>query len=216
MRFSRLFFAIALSVVLAGCGQTDEVPSPSVQSASVEEQTRTGMVGHWQSVDGEQRPMAQGATGYLKRDFTNSPDLASATLVFYLDSTYTDKNFTLLVEGPYEIIGPSEAVEGAAEVDFSFNRMVITPHSQGMVDYLNTAEPNTCGEDEWQPDVEQDVTSTGGCSVFGVDLSTYREYDLVKVEGDLLYYGARPADGSAPDSPDKRPTSLQPPLRKVQ
>jgi len=38
------------------------------------------------------------------------------------------------------------------------------------------------------------------------------EYDIVKVEGDKLYYGARPSDGSGLDKPEKRPTALQVPL----
>lgn len=46
-------------------------------------------------------------------------------------------------------------------------------------------------------------------------IGEYKEYDLTKVDGDLLYYGERPADGSAPDEAAKRATSLQVPLKKV-
>jgi hypothetical protein len=65
--------------------------------------------------------------------------------------------------------------------------------------------------------VEQDVTATHGCLPLGLDL-VHRgtEYDLVKVEGDQLYYGARPADGSGLDTPEKRPTALQVPLVRAE
>jgi hypothetical protein len=46
----------------------------------------------------------------------------------------------------------------------------------------------------------------------GMVIGEYKEYDLTKREGDLLYYGERPADGSAPDTLAKRAGSLQVPL----
>ena len=49
----------------------------------------------------------------------------------------------------------------------------------------------------------------------GMVIGEYKEYDLTKVDGDLLYYGERPTDGSAPDTAAKRATSLQVPLKKV-
>jgi len=42
----------------------------------------------------------------------------------------------------------------------------------------------------------------------------YKEYDLVKVEDGLLYYGERPSDGSAPNAQEKRAKGLQVPLKK--
>ncbi len=60
--------------------------------------------------------------------------------------------------------------------------------------------------------VEQDVSDTG-CLTLGLDLKNKAtEYDIVKREGDKLYYGARPTDGSGLDSVEKRPTALQVPL----
>jgi hypothetical protein len=47
-------------------------------------------------------------------------------------------------------------------------------------------------------------------------IGEYKEYDLTKVEGDLLFYGERPSDGSAPDNIGKRANSLQVPLKKVE
>jgi hypothetical protein len=65
--------------------------------------------------------------------------------------------------------------------------------------------------------VEQDVTATHGCLPLGLDLlHRGTEYDLVKVEGDKLYYGARPADGSGLDTPERRPAALQVPLVRAE
>lgn len=207
---------VVFSVSCGGTQQRETAAEATLEPGQeLVRRTAEGMVGRWVSIEGEVRPNTQGGQDYLKRDFTNKPDFASATLIFYQDDTYTDKNITVVVDGPYELVRPSPVVEGAVEGDFSFTVMKLTPHSPGMVGFLSSAEPGTCGDAPWELDVEQDVSSTDGCSVFGVQLSTYREYDLLKVDNDQLFYGARPADGTPPDRPEKRPTSLQPPLRRA-
>jgi hypothetical protein len=181
-------------------------------NGSLIDRTAQQFIGHWVSERGEERPNAQGGTNYLKRDFTNTRDEAAATLMFFKDASYTDRTFTLVVSGPYRFVRPSAAVPGAVEADFSFTDMKITPHTPEFAGFLNSGKPGTCGTEAWKVDVQQSVKPTDGCAVIGVKLSEYREYDLVKVDGDTLYYGARPADGSAPDTPAKRPTALQVPL----
>jgi hypothetical protein len=120
-----------------------------------------------------------------------------------------------VVSGPYTFVRPSTAVPGAVEADFAFTDMKITPHTPEFAGFLNSGAPGTCGPAEWKVNVAQSVKPTDGCAVIGVKLSEYKEYDLVKVDGDKLYYGARPADGSAPDTPAKRATALQVPLVRV-
>ncbi len=85
-----------------------------------------------------------------------------------------------------------------------------------MADFLNSGAPGTCGSATWKPGVEQDAGATKGCAALGLDLANKStEYDIVKLEADQLYYGARPADGSGLDTAEKRPTSLQPALARA-
>ena len=103
-------------------------------------------------------------------------------------------------------------VDGAIETDFEFTKIAVTPHSQAMVDMLNGMPADYLKT--WQANQRQEV-NTAGQSIMGMVIGKYKEYDLTKVDGDLLYYGERPADGSAPDTADKRAASLQVPLRRV-
>jgi hypothetical protein len=81
-----------------------------------------------------------------------------------------------------------------------------------MVDMLNgTPAPYL---KSWLINLRQEVT-TPGQGIMGIIIGEYKEYDLVKADDDLLYYGERPFDGSAPDNVEKRAQALQVPLKKV-
>jgi hypothetical protein len=119
------------------------------------------------------------------------------------------------VIGPYRFGQVSEAVPGAVEVNFDFTRFVVTPHSQTMVEMLNKSRPPASKLEEWKSNQSQSVDASIKEGLFGMVIGEYKEYDLVKVEEGLLYYGERPSDGSAPDSPEKRAKGLQVPLKRV-
>jgi hypothetical protein len=172
----------------------------------------TTIVGKWESANNEVRPNPWGGKYFLHRYFHNTKTKAHGTLIFYTDDTYTDKNITVEVIGPYQFLQPSANVSGATETDFEFSKIAVTPHAQGMVDMLNSMPADYLKT--WEANVRQEV-STAGQGIMGMVIGEYKEYDLTKVEGDLLYYGERPADGSAPDTTAKRATSLQVPLKKV-
>ena len=170
-------------------------------------------LGHWVSPSVETRPGADGSPLYVKRDFVNGPQRSVARLSFYRDLEGTQQALTIHLEGPYTLGQPSSAVPGAFEADFHFDVLKLTAHNEFFLTLFNNAAGGTCGNEPFVLDVEQDVTATHGCLPLGLDLvNRGSEYDLVKVEGDQLYYGARPSDGSSPDRPDKRPTALQVPL----
>jgi Adenomatosis polyposis coli down-regulated 1 len=172
----------------------------------------TTILGKWESIENEIRPNPWGGKYFLHRYFHNSETEAHGTLVFYTDDTYVDKNITVEVIGPYQFLKPSATVEGATETDFEFTKIAVTPHSQAMVDMLNGIPSDYLKT--WEANVRQEV-SNAGQGIMGMVIGEYKEYDLTKVDGDLLYYGERPADGSAPDTSDKRASSLQVPLKKV-
>lgn len=174
--------------------------------------TATKMIGKWESINGEERPNPWGGTYYLKRYFINSKNEANTRLVFYTDESYSALNVTIEVAGPYHFIKPSDFVEGAVETDFEFVRIAVTPHSQAMVDMLNGMPAPYLKT--WTANLKQEV-AVSGQGIMGIIIGGYKEYDLVKAEDDLLYYGERPSDGTAPDSPEKRAGALQVPLKKV-
>jgi len=170
------------------------------------------MIGKWESVNGEERPNPWGGKYFLKRYFNNSKNEANTRLVFHTDESYSVLNITVEVVGPYHFIKSSDSVEGAVETDFEFLRVAVTPHSQAMVDMLNSMPAPYLKT--WVTNLRQEVT-TPGQGIMGIIIGEYKEYDLVKAEDDLLYYGERPSDGSAPDSTEKRAKALQVPLKKV-
>lgn len=172
-------------------------------------------IGKWESVALETRPNAWGGHYYLRRYFHNTATQANGTLVFYTDESAAELNLTLSVIGPYAFGQASAAVEGATETDFSFTQIVVTPHTQAMADILNQGRAADSLLDVWVPGQTQVVDARIREGVMGMVIGEYREYDLVQVKVDQLYYGARPADGSAPDSPEKRAKSLQVPLKRV-
>ena len=156
------------------------------------DKTQKSFLGKWESLSLETRPNAWGGINYLKRFFHNTEDEAIGTLVFYTDDTGDQLNMTLSVIGPYHFGEASEAVPGAVEVDFDFTRFVVTPHSQTMVETLNKSRPPGSKLEEWKSNQSQTVDAGIKEGLFGMVIGEYKEYDLVKVEEGLLFYGERP------------------------
>lgn len=95
--------------------------------------------------------------------------------------------------------------------------MRVTAAEEPTAKLLNGTRPGKCGQaGGWAVGVEQDLTPTDGCTLLGIKLP-HKEYELFKTELDhrkhlLLFIGERPADGSSPDRPQRRPTSFQAPM----
>jgi hypothetical protein len=173
---------------------------------------RPDLVGHWISLGVESRPSGGGGTLYLRRDFTTDARASAARFDFYEDSAGATPSLTIWLDGPYTLAQPWPAVPGSWAGEFKFTALKITPKNQALTDLLNGSAQGSCGARPWQLGIEQDASDTG-CLTLGLDLRNKgTEYDIVKRDGDKLYYGARPSDGSGLDTPQKRPTSLQVPL----
>jgi len=172
--------------------------------------------GRWLSTGVETRRAANGATRYLRREFRIDSARSAGELRFFAEAEGRTPTLTLRLEGPYEMVRPSSAVEGAWEANFHFDTAKITAHTEHYVSLLNSAPPGSGGTEKWVAGVEQDVTPTGGCKALGIDLAHHAtEYELVKREGHQLFYGARPEDGGLLDTPERRPRALQVPLVKA-
>ncbi|HEU4539007.1 MAG TPA: hypothetical protein VFS00_33030 [Polyangiaceae bacterium] len=126
----------------------------------------------------------------------------------YGDAACSSPFFTVRIEGPYELTGPSSAAAGAYEGRFGFATKVIVPRSQAAVDFLGS--PQGCGGGEWAVGQATDVLASGCAALGQYPASTCpADYDLVARQGDELRFGARPADNDM-CSPAKRPAALSP------
>jgi hypothetical protein len=175
------------------------------------QETADSPVGRWVSIACELRPGPQ----YLRRDFTIAEDNWIGDITIYGDPACITPTVLLHIEGPIAFGDAVPVADGAVATDFSGTRVTFTPLVQDIADFLNSAAPGTCGTDAWEVDVAQDVTPTGGCALFGLEVP-FTEYDITLTRGDYLFAGARPLDGSGFTDPDKRATALQVPLTRVQ
>jgi hypothetical protein len=199
------FLALAVSCV-AGCGG-DETAGDTDSPPDI--------TGHWVSAAVETRSGAGGSKLYLRRDFDTKTATSAARFDFYEDAEGKTPSVSVWLNGPYKLTEAWAKVPGSWAGEFVFQELKITPKNQAMTELLNGSAAGTCGSKPWEMGVEQDASDTG-CLTLGIDIKNKStEYDIVKRDGDELSYGARPADGSGLDSPEKRPTALQVPLEKA-
>ena len=171
--------------------------------------------GEWASVSCEHRPPADQPT-YLKRNITFDAD-GKIAIIFhqFADSFCEQPTFSFYFGGQYEVIGESKVADGAVESIITIDDVRMTPDSEDMAGFFNTAEAGTCGTDEWVVGTEQAVSETG-CSVFGLPAGLITtEYELFYIKNDFLFFAARPLDGSFLDGEDKRPGALLVPILRV-
>nr|XP_045012337.1 protein APCDD1-like isoform X2 [Jaculus jaculus] len=171
--------------------------------------------GRWVSAGCEVRP----AVLFLTRLFTFHGHNRSWEGYYhhFSDPACRQRTFTVYAAGHYSRGMPSTRVRGGTELIFEVTQAHVTPMDQVTTAMLNFSEPSSCGgPGTWSVGTERDVTTTNGCLPLGIRLP-HIEYELLKIEQDprgrsLLFIGERPTDGSSPNTPEKRPTSYQPPL----
>jgi hypothetical protein len=125
------------------------------------------------------------------------------------DARCEQPSLTVHIEGPYTLGEASKAVNGAREGNFGFARKFVTPHTEGAAGFLTQA----CGGGTFAVGTSSDITA--GCAGLGAypieQCAT--DHDIVHLAGNVLRFGARPADNNM-CSPDKRPTALGIPLNR--
>jgi len=172
------------------------------------------LIGEWSSISCEHRPPADSPT-YLRRDISMNDD-GTIDIRFhqFADSFCEQPTFTFYFGGSYELLGESAVADSAKESIITIDEVRITPDSDGMVGFFNSAEAGTCGADAWEMGVEQSVSETG-CSVMGLPAGLITtEYELFYVLEDFLFFAARPLDGTFLDAEEKRPGALLVPLQR--
>ncbi|MEM6664938.1 MAG: hypothetical protein AAF638_00895 [Pseudomonadota bacterium] len=177
------------------------------------------LAGTWASIACEVRPQPNqdGTMGewWLTRTIEFSGNTITAAFVTYAGPGCAVPLHTLSFEGTFDVVGESEVFPGAIEADLKIDGYVrFTPMAQGFADFLNTAPDGSCGTGTWAVGESQDVLETG-CSVLGLKGNDPTvEYEVLAVDGDHVYFGARPVDGTFITSPDKRPSALLVPAKR--
>jgi Adenomatosis polyposis coli down-regulated 1 len=131
----------------------------------------------------------------------------------YSDAACTTPALRAFFHGRYRITEPSSVVAGAYHATFGFSVKRLTLYDDGL---LAQANRGACGTRTWTRGREEDVSSTG--CLWVVPVSTCREeFDLVKLEGERLLLGERPAAGMDLCRADRRAGALRslPLVRRV-
>jgi hypothetical protein len=193
---SSVAVALVLVVLLLGCAGAQPAPERGLAASLAGRFVNDGCLA---------QPQADGTTSYLKIAFDLTPTIFSVDLVTYADESCTTKIGTVHIDGPYTIHGPSPSVPGAHEGEFRFARRTVTPHVEG---YIALMQSLSCGKPPYAVNEPQDI-HVAGCPEMGLRplAECAGEHDLVKLEGETLRFGKRPADGDL-CTPDKRPTEL--------
>jgi hypothetical protein len=191
MKTSFVSLAIGLSVVSGGAMAKDKVAKmPSIK-------------GKWVSEACESYPNPDGSKTYFKRLFSITDKTWAIDFSTFGDPKCSDaaKLLTVDIDGKYKL-GKESSVSGGTEGEFMFSNRKVTPKSEGILGWLNPAK--VCGFADWVVGKTKDIQKIGCAQLGAHPLKDCKgEYDIVKLEGDKLYFGARPADGNL-CSPVKR------------
>jgi hypothetical protein len=145
-----------------------------------------------------------GGTNYLQRDFTFSGSTWTLDLDLFGDDACSFPLFSVAIEGAFSLGALSTVVAGATEGEFGFVENVWIAHDQSLADTFTGAG---CGSAPWEVGVPQDVSVTGCIGVAHPVSECPEEFDVVSIQGDQLFFGARVTDLCTEAG---RPTMLSP------
>ena len=173
--------------------------------------------GHWESIAVEVRPSnTKNADGtlkpfYLRRDFTLLlEDRFELIVTNYADPLGKTPLAKISIKGHIQWRGEHPIATGAKKVDFSADEeYTVTPLLQGFTDILNQY---TKGFDEWKVDKPQSIFKKAFPPFGLAEGQIFKEYDLIFVLNEMMFWGARNVDGRGFDTEENRPTNLQIPL----
>lgn len=146
---------------------------------------REDMSGNWQSPVIESIENPDGSLMYIKREAIFVDDNWDIFLRAFLDEEGKKPFFTIHAKGNYVIGDEFTDYPGAVTIDFHNRARYVTAHQRSMTDMLNETSPF---DGEWMLDLERDVSLTGCILVPSIEICPV-EYDIIKVDGDKIYFG---------------------------
>jgi len=183
------------------------------------DQLKNSSRGHWESITVEVRPgNTKSADGtlkpfYLRRDFTLLPeDRFELEVINYADPFGKMPLAKMFIKGHIQWRGEHPIATGAQKVDFAADEeYTVTPLLQGFADILNQY---TKGFNEWKVGEPQSIFKKAFAPFGLAEGQVFKEYDLIYVLNDMMFWGARNVDGRGFDKEENRPANLQIPLIK--
>ena len=184
------------------------------------EDTKRLAVGDWVSLAPEVRPStAKNPDGtlrpfYLSREFRYLPDERfELTIHNWADPNGKVALARIYLRGRAHWVGEHPIAPGAQKVNFVADEAYeVTPLLPGFVDLLNKIA--SAGFSPWQVAKAQSVFGKTFAPFGLTEGKHFMEYDLVYIQGDYLFWGARNIDGRGFDTEQNRPTNLQIPMRR--
>jgi len=182
------------------------------------QQIKATLLGDWVSIAPEIRPSgSKNADGtlkpfYLKRSFKYiAGDRFQLEIVNSADPFGAVALARIGLKGHMVWRGAHPIAAGAQKVDFVADEAYeVTPLNQGFADLLNQVARS--GYSKWEVNGAQSIFGRSFVPFGLAEGNNFKEFDLVYLRQDLLFWGARNVDGRGFDKEENRPTNLQIPL----
>ena len=183
------------------------------------EQLKSAMVGTWRSLAPEIRP-SKNPDGtlkpfYLTRNFVfQADDRFELTVTNFADAFGKVAIAKIDIAGHMTWQGEHPIALGAQKANFTADEAyAVTPLVPPFADVLNKVAAD--GYTKWEVGKQQTIFGKSFAPFGLVAGQNFKEYDLVYLAHDLLFWGARNVDGRGFDTEDNRPTNLQIPMARV-
>jgi hypothetical protein len=182
------------------------------------DQIKQTIQGEWVSISPEIRPsIAKNPDGslkpfYLTRAFKYiAGDKFELVVTNYADANGKVPLVKMAIKGNMQWQGNHPIADGAQKVDFTADEAYeVTPLIQGFADAMNQLASK--GFNKWEVNGTQTILGKAFVPFGLVEGQIFKEYDLMYIFNDMMFWGARNIDGRGFDKEENRPTNLQIPL----
>lgn len=182
------------------------------------EEIKKEALGEWKSIAVEVRPSAfKNPDGtlkpfYLKREFAFLPDDGfQLEIINYADALGQIPLVKMLIKGSTEWEGDHPIAAGAQKVNFTADKAYeVTPLNEAFTGILNTLAKENF--ETWETGHSQDILKKAFVPFGLQEGDIFKEYDLVYLYNDMMFWGARNIDGRGFDTEENRPVNLQIPM----
>jgi hypothetical protein len=186
--------------------------------AMTDDQVKSALLGTWASIAPELRP-SKNPDGtlkpfYLMRSFVyQHEDRFELTVVNYSDPFAKVAVAKIEIAGHVFLRGDHPIAPGARKAEFVADEAyAVTPLIEPFAALLNKVALNAYST--WEVGKKQDIFQKTFAPFGLLKGQTFKEFDLVYLWRDLLFWGARNVDGRGFDTEENRPTNLQIPMAR--